>query len=111
MDNGKTIILKGISRNPYTFTISPWGSELHTTSAVYAVLAFKPPGYSVLYISSTAELASHLTSEGRPRLFGYEGCTHIGVHVEPVVSRRLSKVTDLVASYAPFLNGVKAINS
>jgi len=45
MDSGTTIFLKGISRNPYTFTINPCGSKLPSASAVYAVLTFKQPGY------------------------------------------------------------------
>lgn len=104
MDNGKTIILNGISRNPYAFTLYPCGTKLLSASAVYAVLAFKQPGYSVLYISSAAQLAAHLADDERCAFFRREGCTHVGVHVEPVVSRRLAKVTDLVVSYRPVLN-------
>jgi len=44
----------------------------------------------------------------RPRFFDLEGCTHIGVHVEPIVSRRLAKVTDLVTGHAPVLNRLEA---
>jgi len=111
MEKAKTIILKGISRNPYTFTIYPWSSRLLTTSAVYAVLSWKQPGYSVLYIGSACELAPHLNEAERRQLFAGVGCTHIGVHVEPVVSRRLAKVTDLVVSYAPLLNGLHELGN
>ena len=118
MENkGKTIILNGISRNPYAFTVYEWGAQLLTINAVYAVLGWKQPGYSVLYIGSTSRLGVHLYEAERRRLFAGDGCTHIGMQpllsltkdVEPVVSRRLAKVTDLVASYAPLLNFKKQL--
>ena len=88
----KDSTLPYLSRNPYTFNICS-GAQTCCARAVYAVLSLNQPGYSVLYISSTAQLATHLTNGDRSSVFYSEGCTHIGVLIEPVVSRRLAKMT------------------
>ncbi len=110
MDKGKTIMLKGITRNPYIFTLTPWGSKLRSMSAVYAVLRRNHYGYQVVYISSTCELDRHLTQHPKLAEFDREGITHIGVHIEPVMSRRHAKETDLIASYAPVLNSRRQVS-
>jgi len=107
MDKGKTITLKGISRKPYVFSLYPWGTSLNSISAVYTVLRRNHVGYSLVYISSTCHLDRHLYQHPKLADFAREGRTHIGVHIEPVMSRRHSKETDLVASYAPVLNLMK----
>ncbi len=107
MDKGKTITLKGITRNPYVFSLYAWGTPLNSASAVYAVLRRNHIGYSVIYVGSTCDLGPHLDQHPKLADFDREGRTHIGVHIEPTMSRRRSKETDLIASYAPVLNLTK----
>lgn len=104
MENIKTITLTGLTRYPYLFTVYPWNTNLQTVSAVYAALRRDKHGYSVLYVGNTAQLDAHIAEHSLLSDFDSVGITHIGVHVEPVVSKRHTKKMDLVASYTPELN-------
>jgi len=104
MDNCKTITLKGLTRYVYLFNVFPWESELPPVSAVYSILRRDKHGYSVIYIGNTGKLDTHLSEHALLAKFEAEGKTHIGIHVEPVMSKRHSKKMDLVSSYTPALN-------
>lgn len=104
MEKGKTIVLSGATQNPYIFTIYPWGTPLISYGAIYAVLRRNRVGYSVIYFGRTGELSPHLCSHPLLSAFERAGKTHIGVHIEPVISKRYAKQMDLIVNFAPELN-------
>lgn len=104
MDKGKTIFLSGATGNSYVFTVYSWGSPLVSFGAVYSVLRRGKHGYSVIYIGSSENLSLHLKTHPSLMAFTEEGMTHIGVHIEPVISLRHKKEMDLIANFSPVLN-------
>ncbi|HHJ35270.1 MAG TPA: hypothetical protein ENJ87_05860 [Gammaproteobacteria bacterium] len=104
MMDEKTMVFSGATKNPYLFTIYPWDSSLVSYGAVYVVLRRNRFGYSILYVGRTGELRPHLANHPLSRAFSEAGRTHVGVHIEPVISRRYAKQMDLVMNFAPDLN-------
>jgi len=107
MNKSKTITLKGVSESPYTFTVYPWGELLEPVSAVYAVLKKNQHGYSIIYIGKTYDLDKHVYNHNKRFEFKEEGATHIGIHLEPAMSRRYSIEMDLIICYTPPINALK----
>ncbi|VAW55545.1 hypothetical protein MNBD_GAMMA05-2116 [hydrothermal vent metagenome] len=103
--NGKTIVFSGATKNPYLFTVYPWDASLVTYGAVYVVLRRDRFGYSIIYIGRTGELSPHLSRHPLLKAFIAAGRTHVGVHLEPVISKRYAKQMDLVTNFSPDLNG------
>lgn len=104
MDVGKTIVLSGVTKNNYLFTVYPWETTLVSYGAVYAVLRRDRIGYTVIYVGRTGELRQHLLDHPMLQDFRQAGCTHIGVHIESVIARRYANQMDLVANFKPELN-------
>ncbi len=102
--NGTAIVFSGATKTPYLFTIYPWGTSLVSYGAVYVVLRRNGFGYSVIYVGRTGELSPHLSSHPMLRAFNQAGRTHVGIHIEPVISKRYAKQMDLVVNFEPELN-------
>ena len=93
-------------QKPLHFHFYPWVATLRTATAVYAVL-WRNHVVIQIYIGNTCNLDPHLYQHLKLADFDREGKTHVGVHIEPVVSRRHAKETNLIARYAPVLNLTK----
>jgi len=104
MDKGKTISLPGTTGNIYIFTTYPWNTSLISYGAVYSVLRRNKHGHEIIYIGSTGELKHHLSSHPLLPEFEKANATHIGVHIEPVISKRYAKQQDLILKFTPALN-------
>lgn len=100
----KTMVFTGATKNPYLFTVYPWGQPLVSYGAVYVVLKRDRFGYTILYVGRTSELSPHLSSHPLLHAFIEAGRTHVGIHLEPVIAKRYAKQMDLMTNFTPELN-------
>ena len=105
MSKETTVTLKGASGRTYEFDVYPWGTSFKPLGGIYTVLKKIPLNFHIQYVGQTGDLSSRFDNHHKQSHFVRNGKTHIAVHLELSESVRLSKESDLIASYNPVCNG------